>query len=61
MYFFFCLVSDLEHAATKIQACFRGHAERKNIPKKENDGDGDGDGTDKKEDIDIDEITKKVK
>ncbi|XP_063702488.1 neuromodulin [Culicoides brevitarsis] len=43
---------ELTHAATKIQACFRGHVERKKITTKEDDK--------KDEDIDIDEITKKV-
>lgn len=47
----FFFISDLTHAATKIQACFRGHVERKKIHK---------DDDKKDEDIDIDEITKKV-
>uniref|UniRef100_A0A336KQM8 CSON014577 protein n=1 Tax=Culicoides sonorensis TaxID=179676 RepID=A0A336KQM8_CULSO len=46
---------ELTHAATKIQACFRGHVERKKIHKDE-----DGEKKDEVEDIDIDEITKKV-
>jgi len=42
---------DLKHAATRIQACFRGHVERKKIEKKEDE---------EKVEVDIDEITKKV-
>ena len=41
----------MKHAATKIQACFRGHIERKKVTPKDEQKD---------EDIDIEEITKKV-
>lgn len=44
---------ELTHAATRIQACFRGHMSRKDGSGKKDDGD------DKKE-VDIDELTKKV-
>ncbi|XP_058465989.1 neuromodulin [Malaya genurostris] len=45
--------AELTHAATRIQACFRGHMSRKEEAKKD-------DGEDKKEEVDIDELTKKV-
>lgn len=45
-------IPELTHAATKIQACFRGHVERKKVHK---------DDDKKDDDIDIDEITKKVR
>lgn len=50
-YFYF--VPDLKHAAVKIQACFRGHIERKKITE-------DDKAKDAEVDLDIDEITKKV-
>lgn len=51
-FLFLLLLADLKHAAVKIQACFRGHIERKKITKDEEEQ--------KDADIDIDEITKKV-
>ncbi|XP_058835111.1 neuromodulin [Topomyia yanbarensis] len=45
---------ELTHAATRIQACFRGHMSRKDGTGKKDEGD------DKKEEVDIDELTKKV-
>lgn len=44
---------ELTHAATRIQACFRGHMSRKEGGKKEDEEDD-------KKDVDIDELTKKV-
>ncbi|XP_053686125.1 uncharacterized protein LOC128735665 [Sabethes cyaneus] len=44
---------ELTHAATRIQACFRGHMSRK-------DGGGKKDDADDKKEVDIDELTKKV-
>ncbi|XP_055619375.1 sperm surface protein Sp17 isoform X2 [Toxorhynchites rutilus septentrionalis] len=45
---------ELTQAATRIQACFRGHMSRKDgTDKKSNEND-------KKEEVDIDELTKKV-
>ncbi|XP_049545626.1 sperm surface protein Sp17 [Anopheles darlingi] len=44
--------AELTHAATRIQASFRGHMSRKTAAKEEEDG--------TKKEVDIDEITKKV-
>ncbi|XP_055595521.1 neuromodulin [Uranotaenia lowii] len=45
---------ELTHAAVRIQSCFRGHMARKDQADKKDDE------PDKKEEVDIDELTKKV-
>lgn len=46
--------TELTHAATRIQACFRGHMSRKEVTG------GKKDEEDDKKDVNIDEITRKV-
>lgn len=53
-HYIFLSLADLKHAATRIQACFRGHVERKKVTPKEGEEGG------KSAEVDIDEITKKV-
>lgn len=45
---------ELTHAATRIQACFRGHMSRKEVVG------GKKDDEDDKKDVNIDELTRKV-